>query len=255
MKKIYLTAFILLGSVFTLQAQDSAQATFDRGNTYLENGELAEALNTYRRVENSGQVSGALFLNMGIVSVQLDSLGLAKYYFLKAQEFETTQDDAQKALNYVEGQFSRRSAILPKLPWDRAVHWMIEVPGAALIFVSGFLITISGLLLLYAGWFSKLSLQRFFPYILTLIISGSIIAGLAFYADYVDQRYDEAVLISSSQRVVQQPEEGSSLISIAYEGYDLTVDQWKSEEQDNWLYIRLGNGQFGWIQNDGIKIL
>ncbi|MEX0845002.1 MAG: SH3-like domain-containing protein [Balneolaceae bacterium] len=250
---VILICLLLIGN-FT-QAQNSAQATFDEANTLFENGDLNQALKLYKTIESAGEVSGPLYLNMGITAVQLDSMGLAKYYFFKATDFNRTRTQAKAALEYVNNQFSRQSAMLPKLPWDRAVQWLIEVPSASGVFIIGFFITISGLLLLYLGWFSRLNLEQYTSYIITLIIAGSSFAGLAFYVDYVDQRYDEAVLIVNSQRVTQNPTSESPLISIAYEGYDLTVDQWKSSEQSDWLYVRLGNGQFGWILDEGVKIL
>lgn len=250
-KKLILSVFAL----FYCSSLFAQQGTFDEANTLFENGELNEAMALYRSIESEDQVSGALFLNMGITAVQLDSLGLAKYYFLKARDFETTAQQAEEALEFVNSQFSRQSAILPKLPWDRAVEWINNSITAFGLFLIGFLITIAGLTLLYLGWLKKLPLKKTSPYLISLIITGSAFAGLAFYADYVNQRYDEAVLISTSQRVLQQPDPESTLISIAYEGYDLTVDHWKSAEFENWLYIRLGNGQFGWVRNEGIKIL
>lgn len=248
-----LVFLLFLGSA--AQAQQSPQAAFDQANTLFSEGELSEAMDGYRTIEASGTVSGALYLNMGITAVQLDSMGLAKYYFLKASEFKSTKERAVKALEYVNSQFSRQSAILPKLPWDRAIQWLNDVPGAGGVFILGFLITLCGLILLYLGWLNKLNTSAFSSYIVTLIITGTAVAGLAFYADYVDQRYDAAVLISTSQRVLEAPNPESALISIAYEGYDLTIDHWKSAEYPNWLYVRLGNGQFGWTQRNGTKIL
>ncbi|MEX2477651.1 MAG: hypothetical protein WD357_04385 [Gracilimonas sp.] len=243
---------IILFLTHSLYAQ---QGTFDEANTLLEAGELSEAMAMYRSIEAGDQVSGALFLNMGITAMQLDSLGMAKYYFLKSREFDSTNEQASTALKYVNTQFSRQSATLPKLPWDRAVEWINNELTAFGLFFIGFMITLSGLILLYLGWLDKIPLEKVYPYLLGLIITGTAIAGLSFYADYVNQRYDEAVLISISQRVLEQPNPESALVSIAYEGYDITVDHWKSEEQENWLYIRLGNGQFGWVQNEGIEIL
>lgn len=249
-----LVTLILLGT-HNLYAQQSPQAVFDEANTLYENGQLSEALSRYRSIVASGQVSGAVFLNMGITAVQMDSMGLAKYYFLRSSSFDETNQEAHAALEYVNNQFSRRSATLPKLPWDRAVQWINDSPGASALFFTGFMITAFGLIILYLGWFQKLPSDNYFSVTTSLLISGIILIMAAFYADYVDQRYDEAVLISNSQRVLQQPNPDGSLISIAYEGYDLTVDHWKSQEQDGWLYIRLGNGQYGWIQNSGVKIL
>jgi hypothetical protein len=55
--------------------------------------------------------------------------------------------------------------------------------------------------------------------------------------------------------VLELPDDESPLVSIAYEGYDLTVDQWESKEEDGWIYVRLGNGQYGWTKPEGIKVL
>ncbi|MDR9415836.1 MAG: GW dipeptide domain-containing protein [Gracilimonas sp.] len=238
-----------------LLAQQSPQVIFDQANELLESGDLIGAMEQYRNIESEGQVSGALYVNMGIAAVQLDSMGIAKYYFLKAKNFKTTQEKAENALEYVNSQFSRRSAILPKLPWDRAIDWINNVPGAAGIFVIGFLLTLSGLVLLYACWFGSFEFQNISSYIITLIITGSAFGILAFYADYVDQRYDHAIMINNSNRVYQNADRNAALVSIAYEGYDLTVDHWKSNEEENWLYVRLGNGQYGWIPENGVKVL
>lgn len=247
---IFLTTFLFFSQ--TLMAQ---QGAFDQANTLLESGKPMEAMQAYRSIETDGSVSGALYLNMGITAMQLDSLGLSKFYFLKAEQFPSTQTQASEALNYVDSQFSRQSAILPKLPWDRAIDWVNQKLTAFGLFLIGFFFTLAGLSLLYLGWLNKLPLSKTFSTQLTLIILGSSLALLAFYADYVNQRYHESVLVSSSQRVLELPDDESPLVSIAYEGYDLTVDQWESKEEDGWIYVRLGNGQYGWTKPEGIKVL
>lgn len=236
-------------------AQQSPQLLFDKANTLLENNDYMDAMNMYRQIADGDQVSGALYLNMGIASTQLDSLGLAKYYFLKAAGFETTKSSAIEALQYVESQFSRQSATLPKLPWDRAVDWMKTVPGSDGVFLFGFIfifIAVSILLIHWAGFFSFTKLRRTFS---SLSISGILILVLAFYVDYVDQRYSEAVIITNEIQVKQQADETADLVSLGYVGYSITIDHNQSSESTDWIYIRLGNGQFGWIKNSGIKIL
>lgn len=251
--RIALIAALLLFVYAEVKSQ-SAQAVFDEANTYFENGDPAQAMNLYKMIEESGSVSGALFLNMGISAVQMDSLGLAKFYFLKASEFEVTQQDANRALEYVNSQFSRQSAKLPKLPWDCAVELLIKEFGAFSVFMVGFLLFCAGLLLLSLHWFKIFSPKKVLWYLNSLIISGIFVISLSFYVDYVDRRYQEGVMVADSGRVLQSPQNESNLISIAYEGYDLIVDSRKSDEYENWLYIRLGNGQYGWIKNEGVKV-
>lgn len=239
----------------TVSAQQNEQLLFDQANTLLEDGNYFDAIQAYKTIEQSGQVSGGLFLNMGIAATQLDSMGLAKYYFLKASRFVTTNEEATKALQYVSSQFSRQSATLPKLPWDKAVDIMKDGIGAFGVFLIGFCLVVLSILLVIAKWFRWLSFNRINSIIATFVVSGLLILLLSFYVDYVDQRFSEAVIIVTETQVMQQPGESSDLVSLAYEGYSIVVDNRKSRTSEGWYYIRLGNGQFGWIQPEAAKIL
>jgi len=250
---VLLTSFLFI--TLTAQSQSSPQVRFDTANDLLEEGKYREALKQYRQIEDSGSSSGPLFLNMGIASVQIDSLGLAKYYFLKAEHFESVKNSAEKALEFVNSQFSRQSAKLPKLPWDKAVDIFKNTPGTFGLFLIGYISLCIALIVIVLDWFNLISLAKRNTIAISLLAITVIMVSLAYYVDYVDQRYDEAVLISEESEVRQNPKESSELVSMAYEGYDLTLDRKKSEEFSGWYYIRLGNGQFGWIKSKGIEIL
>jgi hypothetical protein len=251
--------FLAFGILFLMNsivlAQSSPQLKFDTANDFLENGEYRNALKEYRQIEESEMVSGPLYLNMGIAAVQIDSLGLAKFYFLQAQNFETTRKSAEQALDFVNSQFSRQSAKLPKLPWDRAVDTFKVTPGTFGLFLIGYGLFCVGLILIIARWFDRVSFSKEKNVIISLFVISTLLISLAYYVDYVDERYDEAVLIKESATVSVAPEENTELVSMAYEGYDLTIDWKNSANVENWYYIRLGNGQFGWIKAKGIEIL
>ncbi|GAB5410238.1 MAG: hypothetical protein BalsKO_26030 [Balneolaceae bacterium] len=255
MRRVFLTSVLSLLLLFVVHAQQSPQLLFDEANTLLENNEFADAMDIYHQIENGAQVSGALFLNMGVASTQIDSLGLAKYYFLKAQEFQSTRNSATEALEYVESQFSRQSATLPKLPWDKAIDWMIDGPGSLGVFFIGISLIVLAISFVLIHWFNIVFLRKLRSIISSLLSAGVLILMLAFYVDYVDHRYSEAVIITNEVQVMQKADETADLVSLGYEGYSITVDQLKSSEIQGWIYIRLGNGQFGWIENNGVKIL
>lgn len=236
-------------------AQSSPQLRFDEANDLLENGDYRKALREYREIEQSENISGPLYLNMGIAAVQIDSLGLAKFYFLHAKKFETTAESANRALDFVNSQFSRQSASLPKLPWDKAVDYFTVNPGTFGLFVIGYCVLCLALLLVVSRWFNLFSIPKEKNVIVSLFVIATLIITLAYYVDYVDQRYDEAVLITEDTSVSTAPAENAELVSMAYEGYDLIIDWKKSANRENWYYIRLGNGQYGWIKAKGIKIL
>lgn len=256
MKRIFFFSFfIILISAAQPLAQTGPQAAFDLANTELENGNYHTALQQYKSIEQNGYQSGALYLNMGIAATQIDSLGLAKYYLLKAAQFEQVRTEASRALEYVNSQFSRQSATLPKLPWDRAVDYLKSGPGAKGVFFTGIVFAFLALILLTGKWFSFIRFPKQAQVTTASAIIALLIVILAFYTDYVDRRYDQAILIEPESRVLERPAADAPLVSIAYEGYSLTLDHRESEGHEGWYYVRLGNGQYGWIEAKGIKTL
>lgn len=236
--------------------QENAQLLFDRANDALQAGNIEQALSTYNQLEQQELISGPLFLNMGISYIEIDSLGKAKYYLLKASRLEETEEEAQKGLEYVESQFSRQSAALPKLPWEKAVDWLRISMGASTLLGIAIILLNLGVFLFVANWFFE------FPFASWIKKSGIGIAGLgitiilvSFYVDYVENRYSDAVMISMQTNVLEKPVSDASVISQAYEGYSFTVDHHKSQEQQGWNYVRMSNGLYGWIPSSEIMIL
>jgi tetratricopeptide (TPR) repeat protein len=236
-------------------AQQNPQALFDRANEEMNSGNYQQAISLYNDLEEQKTISGALFLNMGISYQRIDSLGKAKYYFLKASRFEETSDKARQALEFVESQFSRQSAVLPKLPWDVATDWLQNNIGATNLLITGIIILNTGVMVFIAHWF----LQWYPNYIrmvgLTILGIALLVLATSFYTHYVNQRYSTAVMVTPKKPVLEQPREEASLVSQAFEGYTFTVDHYRSDSQPGWSYVRMSNGLYGWIPNSEILIL
>lgn len=246
--------FLLILS-FSGRAQNNPQLQFDRANDQLQSGNYLQALSTYRSLEAHNNLSGSLFLNMAISYVQLDSLGKAKYYFMKAERYEETQDRAEEGLQFVESRFSRQSAVLPKLPWERFFDWLKDKVGAVPLLAIGIILFNLAVAVFIAAWFIE-------PIAKELRI-GSIAAGAlglliifsSFYVQYLQNRYNQAVMVHQQADVLEQPVPDATVVSQAYEGYTFTVDHYRSEERSGWFYVRMSNGLYGWIPNDEIMIL
>jgi tetratricopeptide (TPR) repeat protein len=253
--KILLIAGLFLSVYSVSDAQQAPQAKFDQANEQLQSGNYGQALSLYQSLENSNQISGALYLNLGIAYQRIDSLGKAKYYFLKASQFEETSAQADQALKFVESQFSRQSAVLPKLPWDVATNWLQQNIGAVNLLLAGIILLNIGVILFVGHWF----LREYRKY---LRIPGLVVIGLSalilvtsFYTRYVSERYSKAVMITQKNPVLERPSDSTSLVSQAFEGYTFTVDHYRSQSHPNWSYVRMSNGLYGWIPDSEILIL
>ncbi|PAU94914.1 hypothetical protein CK503_05445 [Aliifodinibius salipaludis] len=253
--KIFLFLFLFGGLAPLSFAQQNAQALFDNANELLQEGSYQQAISSYQNLEDGNTVSGALFLNMGISYQRIDSLGKAKYYFLKASQFEETEEQAHQALEFVESQFSRQSAVLPKLPWDIATDWLKEHIGAKNILLIGIITLNIGVFIFITHWFLQM-----YPKVLriggfSLIAAALLIIAISFYTQYINERYSKAVMVTEKVSVLEEPTEEAPIVSRAYEGYTFTIDHRQNKSQQDWSYVRMRNGLYGWIPNNEILIL
>lgn len=246
---------LLVCAVGLIEAQNSSQLLFDRANDALKAGDYRKALDIYSELEKGEQISGALFLNMGISYVELDSLGKAKYYFLKASRFDESREQAVQGLEYVEQRFSRQSAVLPKLPWDKAVDWLrLNVGAATLLGIAIILINL-GVFAYVTTWFWPMYERPMQRSGLISSAIGILLLVLSFYVQYVDNRYNEAVMVNRQANVWERPDREATVVSQAYEGYSFTVDEYQSKEHPGWSYVRMSNGLYGWIPDNQIMVL
>lgn len=245
-------ALIFTGLTAVCQAQ---QARFDEATELLEENSFREAIGRYQAIAGEGHESGALWLNMGIAYTRLDSLGMAKYYFLKAAQFEETKQDANEAITYVNERFNRRSAVLPALPWDRFFEILGESMGTNTLLVLGFLCLYAGVTATLYGWLGNRQ-TRFLNYLSTIFFALSVIVFFCgFYVDYIDSRYSTGVLIDREISVYENPQPEATVVSAAYEGYTMRVDHNRSSETQEWYYVRLQNGMYGWVQREALLIV
>ncbi len=255
LQKILLLMFLCGAIPVAGGAQQSPQALFDEANKLLSSGQNMEAAMLYQQLEDQQNLSGALFLNLGIAYQRADSLGKAKYYFLKSSQFEETAARAEQALDYIDKQFSHQSAILPKLPWDVATNWLQDNIGAPALLAAGLILFNLGILFFIARWFIRGLPRAVKTMGFTIVGLAVVLMASAFYTQYVSNRYSVAVMVTEEAPVAETPREDASLVSQAFEGYTFTVDHKRSNEQPEWSYVRMSNGLYGWIPTKEIMIL
>jgi len=253
--KHFIIILILFAGVLSASADLQAQqAAFDRANTLLEEQEYTEAIEGYKSIYEEGYVSGALWLNIGIAYTQLDSLGKAKYYILRASEFSETEEIAKRSLDVVENRFSRRSAVLPMLPWDRFFNFLDNSLGIAGLMVIGLLFLNVTAALLLASWFRPGMKTLFNKLSIVTTVLTVLFIFLSVFLSLQEDWYETGVTVADQATVYNQPDTDSAVVSTAYEGYTMRVyvEESANVTGDNWFYVRLANGLYGWVNREAI---
>jgi tetratricopeptide (TPR) repeat protein len=230
------------------------QSRFDEANILLEESNYREAIQLYKSIAEDGYHAGALWLNLGYAYTQIDSLGMAKYYLLKAEKYPETRQLASEALDFVNNRFSRRSAVLPPLPWDRFFLALSDVPGVrGLVYIALFFLY-AGAAFVIASWF-RYDLRKLFRYSgYTSLGIAAVFLLFSVIVHYQDNRYGTGVMVARQGQVFQYPRTESAVITTAYEGYTMRVDFRESREYTEWKYVRLENGMYGWVQEELLKV-
>lgn len=245
---------VLVSLFWASEPAIAQQAQFDYANELMQDQRIEEAFETYKIIENNGYLSGKLYYNMAIAALYQDSLGVAKYYLMQSVKYPDVQEDARQALQFVDEQFNRRSAVLPKLPWERFFEWLEENFGAAALMLFGiflFNLSVGGVI---GSWFTdKGSIWLKRAGYVTGVLSILLIS-FSFYLEYLDDRFGTAVMTDRQTVVYERPQSSSASISSAYEGYTMRVDHKRSEENENWYYVRLQNGMYGWIERENVRV-
>lgn len=232
----------------------SPQAIFDKANIQIELKHYHKALDLYQAVDKQDMGSGPLYLNMGIAWTKLDSLGLAKYYFLKAAAFPSTKTKAEQGVDYVNNQLEHNETLLPPLPWDRFFNWIENQIGIHTLVLFGIIIVNLGVVIFIATWlwpeYDKWLKNPGYA----ILILGILLLLLAGFSDYQARRYTRAVQIVKESNVRESPSPKAEIVSLSYEGYRFRIDRERSQKYPNWYYVRMGNGQYGWIHRNDLKL-
>ncbi len=253
--EIHIVFFILIFGV-ALSVNATPQDDFNRAAYLMGQQEYEEAFEIYQEIEETGYMAGPLYLNMGISLVRMDSLGLAKYYFMRAGEFNQTRARAVDGLNYIDQEVERRSGSIPVLPSASWRDWIQFELGIWNMIIGGIVLFNLGALILGFGWIQPRwkKLMKIIGLPSMLLAVAIIIFGI--WLDWHSEDFERGVIVDHEISIFEQPNDNAAEINTAYEGFTVTRNRKKSEDgHDGWSYITLSNGTSGWVPSNSLRTL
>lgn len=251
------------GAMAAIALEEDPQALFNQGNYMMEINQYSQAVEFFRQVETRGFESGALFLNLAISQVHMDSLGMAAYYFYRSSQFPQTQRLALSGLEFIHNQKEIRGHSIPylkRLVWIDHLRFGISHKTWA---ITGLSLVNLGVLLMLAGWLlpNRSRLIRPNPWysIAGLFTSAAGILliifalGLSLHA----QQFRQAIVIKHDLFLHEEPVQllVNDIQDHVPEAFKVTLNLRMSENEPGWSYIRLRNGRFGWVPENGLLVL
>jgi hypothetical protein len=251
---VLLMVVIIMAGCSNKQANVTAQQTYDRGVREVTNGNLEVGYKTLLSLHDQGFRSGYLYYNLAVTAYKMDSISVAKYYYLMSRSYAETYELSNQALTFVDSRFANKAPGLPALPWEKFFDYLDRTLGSTLLFILAVLGM--NLFVLLHLTTSKRITQTWWNYLYKSIAVISLIALIcAFYIDYRNNRYDEAVMITGQHALKEVPDLNARVLAQTYEGYQFTVDRQASKPQEGWWYVRMSNGIYGWLPLGSIRVI
>ena len=215
-------------------------ADFDAANKLYEEGKFAEAAAAYDKLVQSGQVSAALYFNLGNAWFKSGHMGRAIAAYREAQQLNPRDPDLRANL-----QFARNQTPSPTLTPSRWQRWLGRLTLNEWTLLAAGAVWLWLLLLAVLQWRPALR-----PVLRGYVISLAVITGLScacVAAAWHEGRFTRTAIVIVGEATVRYGPLGESPAAFTvHDGAELRV----LDQKDEWLQVSAGARRVGWIRRD-----
>jgi len=245
--------YLLLWLVLPIMSFGNNDATgvFEKGNSLYAKGQYKEALDCYKQLLDKGYESATVYYNMGNASYKMDDMPSAILYFEKAHKLAPTDEDINFNIRLTNLKITDKIEEIPEFfltRWWKASILLFSVETLSVISIIFFLAG-SALLILY--FFANGFLVKkyaFYASLATFLIGIATIFAGNRQLNYFDNHH-QAIVFSSSVTVKSGPVDKSTTLFVIHDGTKVNVE----DNNNDWIKIKLTNGNEGWIKASDVK--
>jgi tetratricopeptide (TPR) repeat protein len=223
---------------------DSPVAAFESANKLYEEGKFADAVTAYEKLAQSGQISAALYFNLGNAYFKSGRVGRAIAAYRSAAQITPRDPDLRANL-----QFARNQVQGPTLPPSRWQRWLGRLTLNEWTLLAAAAVWLWFLLLAVRQWRPALrpALKSYVP---ILAMVAALLCGCLADALYEARVIRTAVVISGEAEVRHGPLLVSPVAFTARDGAELRV----LDQKDEWLEVSAGPRRTGWLRRDQVLL-
>lgn len=252
--KILTLATVLLTAhpAWAVSDKKAEEKNFATANEAYENGDYAQAVETYNDIIRNGFESWQLYYNLGNAYYRLDSIGRCILSYERALRLAPNKQLIKDNLELARSKTTDKIEVLPKMflvQWTDAVVRITTPRGWRIIFLSLFFLTLSALCIFLIAKDYRFRKTSFVLTVILAILTIFSILNAAISAKNVTNNM-KAVVIAPMVVVKSSPDAKSVDKFLLHEGTLLTID----DKQDQWWQITIDDGKNGWI-NYGAEII
>jgi tetratricopeptide (TPR) repeat protein len=230
---------------------DEAQALFLKGNGYYAKSQYKEALAAYKQLLDEGYESAPLYFNLGNASFKTDDVPSALLYYEKARKLAPGDEDINANIRFANLKTTDKIDEVPEFflsKWWKAV--ILSFSANFLSVLSIVFVLLGSVILILYFFAGSVSVKKSFFYVaVAFFIAGTLTIFTAGMQVSYFNSHRQAIIFSNSVTVKSGPVEKSGSLFVLHEGTKVNI----LDNTNDWIKIRLGNGNEGWIKGAEVK--
>jgi len=251
MKRIFILNILIFFCLASF-GQSPKELWTEANNNYSK-ANYEDALAGFKKIEESGYVSSALYYNMGNTYFKLKQIGKSILYYERALKLDPSDKDALNNLQLAREFTLDRIEEIPDFilnTWIKSINYSFssDVWGyIALVLLAGVALF---LLLFKYGPTLRVRKSSFFASMIFLLFF-CISIYFSWSQKHVYNLKDTAIIIKPVSTIKSSPDNSGNTLFILHEGTKVSL----LDEIGQWKKIELADGRQGWVSSLDIEVI
>ena len=227
---------------------------FTKANNLYNDSKYEKSIEVYFEILDSGVHSSELYYNLGNSFYKLNDIPNSILFYEKSLKLNPTDKDIINNLKMVNNAIIDDITKIPEPFFDNQLNKISNNLSYSNWGLISLIISFLFLLLFIFYFFSKEPIVKrtSFTLLFVLLVLIGITTKISLHAYEKNHLEKYAIIFSSKIEIKSEPNERSENLLILHMGTKVKIID---SFNDEWVKIKLVNGQEGWINNNQIKII
>ena len=227
---------------------------FTKANNLYNDSKYEKSIEIYFEILDSGVHSSELYYNLGNSFYKLNDIPNSILFYEKSLKLNPTDKDVINNLKMVNNAIIDDITKIPEPFFDNQLNKISNNLSYSNWGLISLIISFLFLLLFIFYFFSKEPIVKrtSFTLLFVLLVLIGITTKISLHAYEKNHLEKYAIIFSSKIEIKSEPNERSENLLILHMGTKVKIID---SFNDEWVKIKLVNGQEGWINNNEIKII
>ena len=250
--------FLTVCSISSFSQSESEQsvvnAKFYEANNLYNDSKYEQSIQVYLQILDSDFHSPELYFNIGNAYYRLNDIANSILYYEKSLKLDSSDNEVINNLNMVKNTLIDDIAVVPQSFFDEQLNKTSNLLSYSSWGIALILFAFMFLLFFLIYFFSKTTIVKKTAFASLFIIIITILITVRISLNAYEKNYLEkyAIIFSNKIEIKADPNERSKNLLTLHLGTKVRII---NNFSDQWVKIKLVNGQEGWIKNNQIKII